>query len=569
MAEYLALKTSNCKNCYKCIRHCPVKSIRFENNQAHIVGEECILCGHCFVTCPQNAKEIRDDRDAVQALIAGGAPVYASLAPSFTANYRGLDIAAMERALQQLGFAGAEETAVGATIVKRRYDAMLQNETQDVIISSCCHSVNLLIQKYYPAAVPMLAPALSPMLAHGMDIKRRHPGARTVFIGPCIAKKDEATTYSGPVDGTLTFKELSLWLEQENISLQQERQTQATREAPQGKGDSKSGLARLFPVAGGILRVMAKENPRYAYFSVDGIDNCIRSIEDLIRKKPEKCFIEMSACAGSCLGGPAMEGKERSPVRNYIAVARYAGEKDFKTPPYSAEELDKKFVSPSIRRTHLGAEAIEETLRKLGKTKPEHELNCGSCGYNTCREKAQAVLEGKATLTMCLPYLKERAESFSDTIITNTPNGIIVLNEILEVQQINAAACRIFNISPQDILGDHAVRILDPAPFLEVCRSKKNSYNQTAYLADYEKYIDQTIVYDKNYRIIIGIMRDITEDAQRKAAKEKFNRKTVEITDKVIEKQMRAVHEIASLLGETTAETKVALTKLKESLSNE
>ncbi|MDR3138956.1 MAG: PAS domain-containing protein [Treponema sp.] len=343
---------------------------------------------------------------------------------------------------------------------------------------------------------------------------------------------------------------------------------------------------------------MVKENPRYAYLSVDGIDNCICAIEDLVRQKqhpPEqplgKCFIEMSACAGSCLGGPVMSASmplasmpiqnvqyaghlpgttiRPAPVRDYITVSRYAGEKDFETFSYSAEELDKKFASLSPRRIHLGTAAVEEVLRKLGKTRPEHELNCGSCGYNTCREKAQAVLEGKATLTMCLPYLKERAESFSDNIITNTPNGIIVLNETMEVQQINAAACRIFNINPKDILGDQVIRVLDPAPFIETCREEKNIYNRRVYLADYQKYIDQTIIYDKNYHIIIGIMRDVTGEEARKTAKEEFNRRTIEITDRVIEKQMRAVQEIASLLGETTAETKVALTKFKEILSNE
>jgi iron only hydrogenase large subunit-like protein/uncharacterized Fe-S cluster-containing protein len=574
MAEYLTLKTSNCKNCYKCIRHCPVKSIRFENNQAHIVEEECILCGRCFVTCPQNAKEIRDDLGDVQALIENGTPVYASLAPSFTANYGGLDINAMERALKQLGFAGAEETAIGAAIVKRQYDTMLKDETQDVIISSCCHSVNLLIQKYYPAAVPMLAPVLSPMLAHGMDLKRRYPGARIVFIGPCISKKDEAERYMGPVDKTLTFRELSRWLEQKHISLDKNSQEKAETRAAQSTKDSERGLTRLFPAAGGILRTMVRENPRYAYFFVDGIDNCISSIEDLVRGKPrlpeqplEKCFIEMSACTGSCLGGPVMSAP--TPVRDYITISRYAGKKDFEVPSYSLKELNKKFVPLPLRRIHLGTGAIEEVLRKLGKTKPEHELNCGSCGYNSCRDKARAVLEGKATLTMCLPYLKERAESFSDNIITNTPNGIIVLNETLEVQQVNAAACRILNISPQDILGDQVVRILDPVPFIEVCRQEKNVYNQRVYLADYEKYIDQTIIHDKNYHIIIGIMRDVTDEAARKAAKEEFNRETIEITDRVIKKQMRTVQEIASLLGETTAEIKVALTKLKETLSHE
>jgi iron only hydrogenase large subunit-like protein len=576
MTGYLVLKTSSCKNCYKCIRHCPVKSIRFEKTHAHIVVEECILCGCCFVACPQNAKEIRSDLEAVKGMINSGDLVYASLAPSFAANYGGLGISTMEGVLKKLGFAGVEETAVGATIVKQQYDAMLKNEDQDVIISSCCHSVNLLIQKYYPAAVPMLAPVLSPMLAHAMDLKRRYPKSRTVFIGPCISKKDEAESYAGLVDKALTFRELSHWMEKENISLDENIQREAKTWATQNGGYPERGLTRLFPAAGGILRTMTKENPRYAYFSVDGIDNCICAIKDLIRGNPPlpvhplgKCFIEMSACTGSCLGGPVMEQREWSPVRDNMAVLRHAGRKDFETRSYTTKELVKKFVSLVPRRIRLGTGAIDEVLRKLGKTKPEHELNCGSCGYNTCRDKAQAVLEGKATLTMCLPYLKERAESFSDNIITNTPNGIIVLNESLEVQQINAAACRILNIGSQDILGDQVVRILDPVPFIEVCQQEKNSYNRRVYLADYEKYIDQTIIYDKKYHILIGIIRDVTGETVRKAAKEDFNRKAVEIANKVIEKQMRAVQEIASLLGETAAETKVALTKLKESLSNE
>ncbi|MDR2019522.1 MAG: PAS domain-containing protein [Treponema sp.] len=568
MTEYLTLKTSDCKNCYKCIRHCPVKSIRFAGNHAHIVVDDCIICGNCFVTCPQQAKDIRDDLGAARALIEAGAPVYASLAPSFAANYGGRDLAAMEGALKKLGFAGVEETAVGAAIVKRQYDAMVKNETHEVLISSCCHSVNLLIQKYYPGALPFLAPVLSPMLAHGMDLKRRYPGAGIIFIGPCVSKKNEAEIYPGFVDQVLTFRELSRWLEQQNIGMDGDAGESGTRR-PQRGGDSRRGLTRLFPVAGGILRTMAKENPRYAYLSVDGIDNCIRALEDLTREKPGKCFIEMSACAGSCVGGPVMEREKPSPVRDYINVLRHAGEKDFEPPPYPGQKTDKQFVPLPRRRVHLGTEAVEEVLRNLGKTKPEHELNCGSCGYNTCREKARAVLEGKATLTMCLPYLKERAESFSDNIITNTPNGIIVLNEVLEVQQINAAACRLLNVNPPDILGDQVVRVLDPMPFLDACRQEKNSYNQRVYLADYKKHIDQTIIYDKSYHIIIGIMRDVTGEAARKAAKEEFNRRTIEITNRVIEKQMRTVQEIASLLGETTAETRVALTKLKEGLAGE
>ena len=151
MPNCLTLKKSNCKNCYKCIRHCPVKAIRFSGNQAHIIGNECILCGHCFVVCPQNAKEIVDETEKAKVLLQSGDPVIVSIAPSFIANYEGVGINAMRRALKKLGFYDVEETAVGATIVKTEYERMLREDERDVIITSCCHSINLLIQKHFPA----------------------------------------------------------------------------------------------------------------------------------------------------------------------------------------------------------------------------------------------------------------------------------------------------------------------------------------------------------------------------------------------------------------------------------
>ncbi|MDR1625322.1 MAG: 4Fe-4S dicluster domain-containing protein [Spirochaetia bacterium] len=560
MSDYLNLKTANCKNCYKCIRHCPVKSIRFENSHAQIVGEECILCGNCFVVCPQKAKEIRSDVAAAESLIQSGAKVYASIAPSFAANYRdektgrGHTLSALARALEKLGFAGAEETARGAAIVKRQYERMVAAARQDVIISSSCHSVNQLIRKYYPQVLPSLAGVISPMQAHCMDMKRRCPGAKTVFIGPCIAKKDEAETYPGFADCVLTFDELSQWLAKNNIRLEET-----------GEEDSPQGLTRFFPIAGGILRSMQKSNPAYSYISVDGIENCIAAIEDIAGGKAGKCFVEMSACAGSCSGGPVME-KRRTPVKNHIAIAGYAKDRDFDTEDYPEEALGKEISALCKPKTHVGEGAILEVLRKIGKTKPEQELNCGTCGYNTCREKAQAVLEGKANLFMCLPYLIEKAESFSDDIIKHTPNGIIVLNEMMQVQQINEAACKMLNITPSHILGDQVVRILDPGPFLEAVEEEKNTYNKKLYLPEYEKHIAETVLYDKNYHIIICIMRDVTEETRRIQSREDFTHQAIEIADKVIEKQMLAVQEIASLLGETTAETKTALTKLKDSI---
>ncbi len=271
MADCLRLKKSNCKNCYKCIRHCPVKSIRFSAGQANIISNECILCGHCFVVCPQGAKEIVDDTEKVRVLLQSGDPVYVSLAPSFIANYDGVGIESMREALKKLGFTDVEETAIGATIVKREYDRMLREDQRDIIISSCCHSVNLLIQKYYPKELPYLADVQSPMLAHCSDIKRRVPNAKTVFIGPCVAKKDEGAQFKDIVDAVLTFEELTNWLKRENITLE------ARVEA------DEHSKARFFPTTGGILKTMDMDAKDYTYLAIDGVENCMMALDDIER----------------------------------------------------------------------------------------------------------------------------------------------------------------------------------------------------------------------------------------------------------------------------------------------
>ena len=559
MAEFLKLKKSNCKNCYKCIRYCPVKSIRFSGNQAHIVGNECILCGQCFVVCPQNAKEIAGETERVEVLINSGVPVIASVAPSFIANYDGVGFAELKAGLKKLGFADAEETAVGATIVKREYERLLKEERRNILISSCCHSVNLLIQKYYPSCLPYLADVLSPMQAHCEDIKRRNPQAKTVFIGPCVAKKDEADYYTGITDAVLTFEELTEWFERKGITLNKTLDK------------SEESLARLFPTTGGILKTMEKNMlPDYTYIAIDGVENCMAALHDIEEGNISNCFIEMSACAGSCIGGPVMEKYHRMPVRDYAAVANYAGKKDFNVEQPDGFTLRKSLEFIGRKLPYPAEGEIRDALRKMGKLKPEDELNFGSCGYNTCREKAVAIIQGKAEVSMCLPFLKERAENFSDNIINNTPNGIVVLNDKYEVQQINRAALKLMNIPREsDVMGEPIIRILDPKPFMDVQRTGKAIRDEKVYLAEYDKYVEQTIVLDKEYKALICIMRDVSDEEQQKQRKEELSRQTVETADRVVDKQMRIVQEIASLLGETAAETKIALTKLKESMSDE
>lgn len=265
-----------------------------------------------------------------------------------------------------------------------------------------------------------------------------------------------------------------------------------------------------------------------------------------------------------------MEKFHRSPVRDYAAVAKFAGKLDFEIGERDPLELRKTFTVIEKKLQPPTDEEVNAILRQMGKYKPSDELNCGSCGYDTCREKAIAIYQGKAEISMCLPFLKDKAESFSDNIVNNTPNGLIVLNENLEVQQINSAARKLMNIrSASDVLGEHIDRILDPKPFTDVLSTGRSVRDQRMYLAEYDKYVEQTVIFDRDYRLLICIMRDVTDIEKEREKKENISRQTVEIADNVVDKQMRIVQEIASLLGETAAETKIALTKLKKSISDE
>lgn len=556
MSDVLKLKKSNCKNCHKCIRHCPVKSIRFSGNQAHIMSDECILCGQCFVVCPQNAKEIADGIEVSKLLLSGDAPVVASIAPSFAAYFDGVGLDAMTDALKQLNFASVEETAIGATFVKREYEKQINSGKEDIIISSCCHSVNLLIRKYFPELIKYLSPVVSPMIAHSLDIKKRIPGAKTIFIGPCLSKKDEAI--NSPVDAVLTFEELSHMMADANI-------------VPEKKiCHTEESRTRIFPTVGGIIKSMfIPEESDYTYITVDGVENCISSLNDIKGGNIHNCFIEMSACAGSCIGGPVMEKYSNAPLRHYQSVTKFAGKRDFNVSPMDTDTLRCEHTYLAVNKRTPSEDEINAILKKMGKNSPSDELNCGSCGYNTCREKAIAVIQGKADISMCLPYLMEKTERFSNTILANTPNGILVVNENFEIQQLNRAAMYMLNIkNTSDVLGEQVVCILNPEPFIDVLAGK-TVRGRLEYYAEFDKYIELSIIHDKTTHIFIALMRDVTDETVARRHEDEIRQQTVEIADNVVEKQMRIVQEIASLLGETAAETKIALTKLKESISHE
>ena len=555
MREILGLKKTNCKSCHKCIRNCAVKSIRFTAGQAHIVEDECILCGRCFAVCPQDAKVIASDMEKVRIMLQTGT-VYASIAPSFAASYPGVGIDALEDALKKLGFAGAEETAVGATIVKKEYERILDEEKPNILVSSCCSSINLMLRKYYPETLFTLAPVITPMQAHCRDIKRRHPESKTVFIGPCISKKAEAAEEDA-VDAVLMFDEFNRWLREEGIELSRREDIR------------KGGRARVFPTAGGIIETMDK-NPEYTYVAVDGVKKCMDVLDEIKEGRLHNCFIEMSACEGSCADGPILDKMKNTPAQNYLQVVRYAEKEDFAVEKYAKEEIAAVYEPSELEAEQPSEAEIKAMLLKMNKLSKEDELNCGSCGYCTCREKAIAIIQGKAEISMCLPYMLSQMENLSDSVVANFPDAILVLNDELEIQKINPKAKKILRIRDEsDVMGEHIGRLLDPEPFEMVMLKKKDLMYEQLYLAEYECYVEQTIIYNREGHQFICILCDITADMALKEKKLANQNQAFEIANDMAKKQLKIVQSIASLLGETTADTLIALEHLKETIADD
>ena len=553
----LQFKKANCKNCYKCVRNCPVKAIRVIDQQAQIVEEDCILCGRCTVVCPQNAKEDISCMPEVRQIIAQGREVVAAVAPSFTAYFNGCDWQVFSSAMKQLGFSQVFETAEGAFLVKSEYERLLQSGTEGPVISTCCSTVNQYVQKYLPAAIPFMAPVVTPLRAVTRLIRQRCPGATIVFLSPCISKKTE-TVSLGCADGPdfdLTFDELENWLRENNIVL------------GRSKISSPAKLSRMFPVTGGVLRTMTKE-PGWRYLAVDGMEDCIAALQDAVDGKLKHCFIELSACEGACVGGPAFLKRDKRiavSVADIQDAALDGTEEDFEVS--ETITMESTMRSTPVFRPEPSAEQLEKILHRMGKNSADDELNCGICGYATCREKAKAVFLGRADIDMCLPYMKEKAESYSDKIVGVSPNAIVTVGRDLRVKQINQAACDIFAIRKrEDIIGYPISRILDEFDFVRMLSGDGRQITNYTYLSDYNVYLEQIFLCDEDREIVTCIMKDVTQSRQKKNHIRQVKLRTASMADEIVEKQMRIAHEIASLLGETVAETKVAVNDLKNTI---
>lgn len=574
MREYLEFKKARCKDCYKCLRECPVKAIEVKNHQAQIIKERCILCGRCTVVCPQNAKIVHSEKEDIDSLLLSNDNVVASVAPSFISSFRLRNFSQMETVLYKLGFAYAEETAVGANAVTKEYAKCMASGKYPNFITSACPALCRLIQEYHPDALKYLAPVDSPMIAHAKILRKRFPGCKVVFIGPCIAKKREARE-SGLISGVLTFEDLRRFMIERGITFPMPDEVEEFEKysCTGITGGNSANRSKSYPVRRGIIHSFESRPSGYDYVAVDGPVNCVNTLENI--DKVTGVFFEMNMCENACVSGPCSMVGDGEEVRATVDVRRYVREECESLPREKDGEctydVNISSVYPRIDSRSLAPteEQIQEILHRTGKFRPEDELNCGSCGYPTCREKAWAVFNGYADIDICLPYMRERAESMSYEIIHNSPEGIVVLDSEMNVVDINAKAKELLGITAVSLKGLPAVDFFNPTEFLIAQNSGRQYLRKKIFISETKKHIELSISILKGNHALFGILKDITDEVHYNEKLGKMRMETLATTDDVIKKQMRVAQEIASLLGETTAETKVALLKLKKTLMQE
>ena len=566
--EIIDFKATKCKHCYKCVRYCEVKAIQVKDERAVIMPDKCILCGHCLKICPQSAKTLKSDLDLVKGFIARGDRVVVSIAPAYMGLLKYKTIGQVRSALIRLGFEDVRETSEGAAFVAAEYARLLEEHTMENIITTCCPSVNDLVEIYYPELVPYLAPVVSPMIAHGKLLKEElGRDVRVVFLGPCIAKKKESLDmrHQGFIDAVLNFNDINRWLDEENIVIEDCEDMPFTRFDPK--------VNRLYPVTNGVVSSVLATEPEkdgYRKFYVHGVSNCIDLCKSMARGEIKGCFIEMNMCSGGCIKGPTVNDESISRFKVKLdmeeAIAREPASGKAMEPVWEKVSFRKRFVDRSPKDPMPTEEQIREILRMTNKTRPEDELNCGACGYPTCRDKAIAVFQHKAEVSMCIPFMHEKAESMANLVMETSPNIVLIVGEDMRILEYSDVGEKYFGKTRSEALQMYLYEFIDPADFQWVFETHQNIHGKRVNYPEYHLSTLQNIVYIEKENAVLATFIDITKEEEQAREDYEKNLETIDLAQKVIHKQMMVAQEIAGLLGETTAETKTTLTKLCQSL---
>jgi len=574
---------ARCRDCYRCLRVCPVKAIKMKDGQARVDETRCVLCGTCVRECPQKAKSIRNDTERAASFIKDGFYAAVSLAPSFAAIYSGWRLKRIISALRRLGFNYIAETAIGAKITAELTAEFIGGEYKKTIICSACPAVINYIEKYRHETITALAPVVSPMIAHAKTITaklckiRKREEIKIVFIGPCAAKKKEAERedVKGLVDAVLTFDELNEWLARENINLNECEESDFDEMSPD--------KARLFPLEGGLIRTASLktdllDSEILAISGFDEIENALDNLKSNGGLNSKIKIIEPLFCVKGCINGPGAALSDKNGIfgrkNNVIEYYNLSGvnKSKVKINPADFRAGYNRLKLDTI--DDISDEEIKSILEKTGKMNVEDELNCGACGYNSCRDKAIAVIKGMAELEMCMPYMRKMAERRTDKIIETSPNGIIILDEKLHIISMNDAFKKMF-MCAEVVIGKKISYLIDPANFEKLAAGrnpgaatgeseinrggKSESVAALDKIEVIEKYPSYNIVCheilytlpgEKQY---VGIFVNITNLEANQKRLDQIKTQTVCQASELLEHQIDMAQRMAKFLGEYTA----------------
>lgn len=548
---------AKCRDCYRCVRVCPVNAIEMTDGQANVIAERCIACGRCVNECPQGAKQYRSDIESVNELIKTAKKIAISVAPSFVSIYEEWQQKCLASALRKLGFTYIAETAVGAyhSAIKTA-EHIKENPKSDHICSACPVVVNY-IEKYVPNAIGSISPVVSPMIAHAKIIKQKlGSDCKIVFVGPCIAKKQEASRpeLKGYIDAVLTFEELNELFKNSKVNLS------ACEESC--FDDIPAGDARLFPLEGGLLKTAGIETDLLSNntLAISGYEEIKDALQNL-QNSNKGMIIEPLWCKSGCINGPAIP-QETNQFQSRKRVLTYSSNQTKKLEASESinTETHYKFDSPKTKHDFTESE-INAVYEKTGKSNPEDQLNCGACGYENCREKAIAVLQGIAEYEMCIPYMRRAAEQKSNTILDKAPNGIVVLDHKLKIQSVNPSFKKMFSCTDA-IIGKPISYMIDQDPFEKLIANPEQVIKKVIRYNSYNLVCNQihyAIPDDNHY---IGVFVDITNIQQNETKLSNLKTETIIQAQELMEHQIQMAQQMAQFLGKNTAKGEALMRNL-------
>jgi iron only hydrogenase large subunit-like protein len=552
-----------CQDCYKCVRNCPVKAIKIEGGCATVIAELCIVCGRCVEVCPNGAKRVRDDLPRARQVLASKPNTFVSLAPSFVTEFPELQPARLIHVLKRLGFAGVSETALGAQQVSAQAAAAMGSKPGQALFSSACPTVVSYLHKHRNGQSRFLTPLLSPLLTHCKMLRAAFgPEIGIVFIGPCIAKKLEAAEHPELLDVALTFEDLRRWLEQELLAAEAVEPTGEDCFVP-----DRADEGAWYPVDGGMIAgmksVCAINDVSFMAFSgIAAIEKAIAGLPE--NGTRESLFLELLACEGGCVNGPRASRRNGTAAKR-CQVLRYGKRPDVSLPRRSALDIQSASPPAPPARIAFTEAQIGEALRQVGKLSRDDELNCGGCGYDSCRGFAEALLSQKAERAMCVTYMRKLALKKANALIQKMPSAVVIVNEGLRILECNAAFAHMFSVKAASGDGQpqlEGAMLAEVTPFASLFHSVLKSGED---ILDRDLRYQNTILHTtiftiEKHCVVGGILQDITEPAVRKA-------EVIRKAKEVIQRSLETTQKIACLLGENAAESEITLNSIIESFS--